>query len=163
MVKAGRHVQVAAANRQGRRLHQRRRLWQPVRGFWHGAANLIEAELVTADGDVKLQGRAREQHLWRANLDEAGQVIYAHQSVWLAASLLNPDQRAPRGSAGRSGGTLAGGGRPEAIAATRDFAMNPAPVDAFALAICGADDASAYPGVPGTSRTKRRRGATRRP
>ena len=41
------------------------------------------------------------------------------------------------------------GGRPEAIEAARDTAMNPAGVDAFALAICGAGGPPAYPGVPG--------------
>jgi hypothetical protein len=38
--------------------------------------------------------------------------------------------------------------RPEAIDAARDTAMNPAVAEAFALAICGADGAPAYPGVP---------------
>ena len=41
------------------------------------------------------------------------------------------------------------GGRPEAIDATRDTATNPAALDAFALAICGAGAPPAYPGVPG--------------
>ena len=40
------------------------------------------------------------------------------------------------------------GGRPEAIEAARDTAMNPAVVDAFALAISGAGGPPAYPGVP---------------
>jgi FAD/FMN-containing dehydrogenase len=96
---------------------------------------------------------------WRGNLDEAGQVIHAYQSVWLPASLLNLDQRphlveALTAAAGHSqveiyfGKGLAGG-RPEAIEATRDTAMNPAVADAFALAICGAGGPPAYPGVPG--------------
>ena len=41
------------------------------------------------------------------------------------------------------------GGQTEAIEATRGTAMNPAALDAFALAICGAGAPPAYPGVPG--------------
>ena len=41
------------------------------------------------------------------------------------------------------------GGAPEAIAAARETAMNPAVVDAFALVISGALGQPAYPGVPG--------------
>jgi hypothetical protein len=93
------------------------------------------------------------------NVDEAGQVIHAYQSTWLAASLLEADQRehlvdALTAAAGHSqveiyfGKGLAGG-RPEAIDATRGTAMNPAVLDAFALAICGAGAPPAYPGVPG--------------
>ena len=41
------------------------------------------------------------------------------------------------------------GGTPEAIAAARETAMNPAVVDAFALVISGALGQPAYPGVPG--------------
>ena len=41
------------------------------------------------------------------------------------------------------------GGSPEATAAARETAMNPAVVDAFALVISGALGQPAYPGVPG--------------
>ena len=40
------------------------------------------------------------------------------------------------------------GAPPEALAAARNTAINPAAVDAFALAICGAEGPPAYPGVP---------------
>ena len=93
------------------------------------------------------------------NVDEAGQVIHAYQSAWLPASLLEADQRerlvdALTAAAGHSqveiyfGKGLAGG-RPEAIDATRDTAMNPAVLDAFALTICGAGGPPAYPGILG--------------
>jgi FAD/FMN-containing dehydrogenase len=41
------------------------------------------------------------------------------------------------------------GAPPEAIAAARDTAMNPVVADAFALAISGAEEQPAYPGVVG--------------
>jgi hypothetical protein len=61
--------------------------------------------------------------------------------------------RAPRRCPCRRGSTLGGGTalnkglagrRSEAIEAARDTAMNPAVVDAFALAICGAGGPPAY-------------------
>jgi hypothetical protein len=93
------------------------------------------------------------------NLAEAGQVLHAYQSVWLPASLLEPDQRARLADAlvaaaahwevGLHFNKGLAGGRPEAIEAARDTATNPAVVDAFALAICGAGGPPAYPGVSG--------------
>src|SRR5690606_24908263 len=41
------------------------------------------------------------------------------------------------------------GAAPEVVAAARDTATNPAMLDAFALAISGASQPPAYPGVPG--------------
>ena len=41
------------------------------------------------------------------------------------------------------------GAPPEAIAATRDTATNPSVLDAFALAIIGAEAPPARPGIPG--------------
>jgi len=41
------------------------------------------------------------------------------------------------------------GASPEIVAAARDTAVNPAALDAFALAISAAEEQPAYPGVPG--------------
>jgi hypothetical protein len=43
------------------------------------------------------------------------------------------------------------GAPPEAIAATRDTAINPAVLDAFVLVIIGSEGAPAYPGLEDTS------------
>jgi FAD/FMN-containing dehydrogenase len=96
---------------------------------------------------------------WAGNLEEAGAVWHAYQSAWLPASLLEPDQRerfvdAFFAAAQHWGVTLhvnkgLAGGSPEATAAARETAMNPAVVDAFALVISGALGQPAYPGVPG--------------
>jgi FAD/FMN-containing dehydrogenase len=128
----------------------------PGRRFWDPATLRQIPGVVLSDDR---EGAPESNIFWRGNLDEAGQVIHAYQSVWLPASLLNLDQR-PRlvealiAAAGHSQveiyfGKGLTGGRPEAIEATRDTAMNPAVADTFALAICGAGGPPAYPGVPG--------------
>ena len=93
------------------------------------------------------------------NLGEAGAVWYAYQSAWLPASLLEADRRESltdalfeaakhRGVALHCNKGIAGA-TAEAIAATKDTAMNPAVTDAFTLVITGAFGQPAYPGVPG--------------
>ena len=88
-----------------------------------------------------------------------GAVWYAYQSAWLPESLLEADRRESlvdalfeaakhRGVALHCNKGIAGA-TAEAIAATKDTAMNPAVVDAFALAITGDFGQPAYPGVPG--------------
>ncbi|MBV8103051.1 MAG: FAD-binding oxidoreductase [Hyphomicrobiales bacterium] len=105
------------------------------------------------------QGAPADNVFWAANLGEAGQVLYAYQSAWLPASSLEADRRqdlvdALAAAAQHRGVSLhfnkgLAGARPEAIAAARDTAMNPAVVDAFALAISAAGGPPAYPGVSG--------------
>jgi FAD/FMN-containing dehydrogenase len=96
---------------------------------------------------------------WAANLDEAGQVLHGYQSAWLPASLLQPDRqesladalfaasRQWRVSLHLNKGLA--GAPADAIAAATDTATNPAVLDAFALAISGAEGPPAYPGIPG--------------
>jgi FAD/FMN-containing dehydrogenase len=96
---------------------------------------------------------------WAGNLEETGAFWYAYQSSWLPASLLEADQRqnlvdALFAAAQHKGVALhfnkgLAGASAETIAAARETAMNPAVVDAFALALSGAWGQPAYPGVPG--------------
>ena len=105
------------------------------------------------------QGAPADDIFWAGNLEEAGAVWYAYQSAWLPASLLEADQRqsfvdALFAAAQHKGVSLhcnkgLAGAPAEAIAAARDTPMNPAVIDAFALAITGALGQPAYPGVPG--------------
>ncbi len=96
---------------------------------------------------------------WPGDQGQAGQVLRAYESLWLPAALLRPERQATFADA-----VLAAtrhwsvslhlnkglaGAPAEALAAARDTAMNPAALDAFALAILGAHGAPAYPGVPG--------------
>ena len=110
---------------------------------------------------------------WAGNLGEAGQVLHGYQSAWLPASLLQKDQQDSLGDAlfaatrhwsvslhvnkGLAGAPA------EAIDAARDTATNPAVLDAFALAISGAEGPPAYPGVPGHEPDLAAARAARRP
>ena len=112
----------------------------------------------------------RQYLLGRAISDEAGAVWHAYQSAWLPQSLLADNQRerlvdALFAAAKHRGVSLhfnkgLAGATADAIATARDTAMNPAVVDAFALAISGAGGPPAYPGRS-RPRAGRRRRATR--
>jgi FAD/FMN-containing dehydrogenase len=128
---------------------------EPARRFWDPAALKTAPGLVISDDRPDAP---TDNIFWAANLGEAGRVWHGFQSVWLPHSLLADDQRE------RLADTLVAaakhwtvelhfnkglaGATAEAIAAARDTAMNPAVVDAFALAISGAGGQPAYPGVP---------------
>ncbi|HEY6732942.1 MAG TPA: BBE domain-containing protein, partial [Roseiarcus sp.] len=129
---------------------------EPARRFWDPAA------LKTAPGLVRSDDRRdapADNIFWASNLEETGRVWYAYQSAWLPQSLLADNQRerlvdALFAAAKHWGVSLhfnkgLAGATPEAIATARDTAMNPAVVDAFALAISGAGGPPAYPDVPG--------------
>ena len=128
----------------------------PARRFWDPAALKTFPGFVISDDRP---GAPADNVFYAGNLDEAGRVWYAYQSAWLPASLLEAGQRerladALTAAASHRGVALhfnkgLAGAAPEAIAATRDTAMNPAVVDAFALAISGGGGPPAYPGVPG--------------
>src|ERR1700722_11179692 len=128
----------------------------PAQHFWDPAV------LKSIPGDVIADdrpGASADNIFWSGNLNEAGAVWYAYQSAWLPASLLEADRRESladalfeaakhRGVALHCNKGIAGA-TAEAIAATKDTAMNPAVVDAFALLITGDFGQPAYPGVPG--------------
>ncbi len=104
-------------------------------------------------------GAPADNVFWSGNLAEAGHYIFAYQSIWLPTPLLQRDQHPRLADAlaeashhapvelhfnkGLAGGSL------DAIAATRDTAMNPEVCDAFVLAIIGGEGPPALPGVPG--------------
>jgi FAD/FMN-containing dehydrogenase len=128
----------------------------PAQHFWDPSVLKSLPGLALADDR---EGAPADDIFWAGNLEEAGAVWHAYQSAWLPASLLEPDQRerfvdAFFAAAQHWSVTLhvnkgLAGGAPEAIAAARETAMNPAVVDAFALVISGALGQPAYPGVPG--------------
>jgi len=128
----------------------------PARHFWDPAVLKLIPGVAIADDRA---GAPAENIYWASNVGEAGRFWYAYQSAWLPASLLSAGRREDLADAlfaasqrwrvelhfnkGLAGGTA------EAIESTRDTAMNPAVVDAFALAICAAGGGPAYPGVAG--------------
>ncbi len=129
---------------------------EPAPHFWDPAALKTAPGLVISDDRP---GAPADNVFWASNLGETGRVWHAYQSAWLPQSLLADDQRerfadALFAAAQHRGVSLhfnkgLADATAEAIAAARDTAMNPAVVDAFALAISGAGGPPAYPGVPG--------------
>jgi FAD/FMN-containing dehydrogenase len=96
---------------------------------------------------------------WAGDRGQVGQVLYAYRSAWLPVSLLQEKAR-PRLVEALFESTRhwsmslhfnkgLAGAPAEEIAAARDTAMNPAVLDAFALAICAGGGPPAFPGVKG--------------
>lgn len=96
---------------------------------------------------------------WPGDQGQAGQVLHAYQSQWLPVGLLQAEKQQAlcdalyeasrhwnvslhvnKGLAGASAAV---------VAEAKNTAMNPAVLDAFALAICGANGPPAYPGILG--------------
>jgi FAD/FMN-containing dehydrogenase len=104
-------------------------------------------------------GAPEHNVFWAGDQGQAGQVLQGYGSTWLPAALLQPGQRPALAdalfAASRHWGLSLhlnkglAGAPPDAIAAARDTAMNPVVLDAFALAISGAAEQPAYPGLPG--------------
>lgn len=128
----------------------------PARRFWEPAFLRQIGGLVLADD----RPDAPEGNIfWAGNRQEAGQVLHAYQSTWLSSALLQNEGR-PRlvealFAASRHWSIslhfnkgLAGAAR-QTIDDARDTAMNPVVLEAFALAICGAEGPPAYPGIAG--------------
>lgn len=96
---------------------------------------------------------------WASNKQEAGQFLYAYHSAWLPESLLQKNkqlQLADAIFAASRNWTIAlhfnkglAGARAEEIAAAKDTAMNPAVLDAFALAIIAGEGQPAFIGLAG--------------
>jgi FAD/FMN-containing dehydrogenase len=115
-------------------------------------------------------GAPVENVYWADNQGEAGQFLHAYRSAWLLVSLLGvgpsglpPDSLDSRLSdltealfaASRHWTTSLhfnkglAGSPPEEIEAARDTAMNPAVLDAFALAIVAGEGPPAFAGIQG--------------
>ena len=129
----------------------------PARHFWDPAyMNKVAPGLFVADDrpDAPL-----DNVLYTGDHHEAGQFISGYGSAWLPAALLAKDRQgrladalfaATRhwGMALHFNKGLAGASA-EDLAAARDTATNPAVLDAFALAICGATGPAAFPAIAG--------------
>ena len=106
-------------------------------------------------------GAPRDNIYWTANVAEAGHYIFGYELVWLPAALLAANRQDALADALFATSRIwpmelhfqkaLAGAPPEAIAATRDTAINPAVLDAFVLVIIGSEGAPAYPGLPGYS------------
>ncbi len=110
---------------------------------------------------VRLDPRANHERdwWWSGDSDQAGVFLYAYESLWLPASLLEGVRRSslidalyaasrPYGFELHFNKGLAGA-PPAAIDAALETATNPKVTTAFALAISADGDQGLYPGVPG--------------
>ncbi len=106
---------------------------------------------------------------WAGNTGEAGTFWHGYSSLWLPAELLQPARRAQFIDAWFSASrhwsvTLhfnkgLAGAPEDAISASRDTAMNPQVLNAFALAIIADAGASAFAGLPAPDFAAARRDA----
>ena len=104
-------------------------------------------------------GQPEQNFYWAGDAGQVGQFVHGDASVWLPLSLLSDGGRPRLVAALVRAASLwkvslhlnkgLAGANPKVIAATRDTAMNPAVIQAFALAILGSEETGAYPGVPG--------------
>jgi len=96
---------------------------------------------------------------WASNIGETGWTLQGYQSVWMPGPLIEPANHARLVDALFAGSRRwrvalhfnkgLAGAPPEAIAAARDTATNPAATEAFALAISAAEGPPAFAGVAG--------------
>ncbi len=123
----------------------------PARQAWDPAFKTVAAD--------DRPGAPEGNWFWAGNRGQIGQVLHGYRSAWLPAALLNKSRRSDLVDAlvacsrqwemslhfnkGLAGAPA------EELAAAKDTAMNPAVLDAFALAIIGAEGPPAFPGIPG--------------
>jgi hypothetical protein len=102
-------------------------------------------------------GAPRDRGWWQGDQEQVGMFLHGMESIWLPASLLQAHEQKRLVNALFSASRhkrvqlhinkgLAGA-PPEALAAVRQTATNPAVADAFALAIIADGEAPAYPGL----------------
>jgi FAD/FMN-containing dehydrogenase len=134
-------------------------LAMPARHFWDVAFFREHAPgLMVADDRP---GAPAHHAQWAGDQAQAGQLLHGYTSMWMPASLLGPARQSTLADAlfaATRHWDLAlhfnkglAGAPAEAIAAARDTAMNPDVLNAFALAILGAEGPAAYPGMPGAA------------
>lgn len=128
----------------------------PARHFWDPAFYDKHAPgwMAVDDGPKATPDR----FVWNGDREQAGGFIHGYQSAWLPAGLLDADRQATLADALFDAAKRwdvelhfnkgLAGAPADALAATRDTAMNPAVLDAFALAIIAGGGAPAFPGMP---------------
>ena len=129
----------------------------PARHFWD--AHYLKTNFPAAVLSDDRPGASADNFLWEGDHGQVGWVMHGYKSVWLPASLLEIDQQSRLADALVASSRhwrvslhfnkgLAGAPAEE-VAAARDTAMNPAVLDAFALAIIATGEPPAFPGIAG--------------
>jgi FAD/FMN-containing dehydrogenase len=128
----------------------------PARDFWNPAVLGSVPGIIHGDDRP---GAPKSNFFWANNADEAGQVLHSYQSTWLSQQLVAPrHQPALVDALVRASQSWQvtlhcnkglAGAPAHVLTWTADTAMNPAVLDAFALAIAAANEPPAYPRVAG--------------
>ncbi|MFC5525404.1 FAD-dependent oxidoreductase [Rhodanobacter ginsengisoli] len=129
----------------------------PARHFWD--ADFFRQHAPQFIVEDTRPGAPRDHILWAGDQGQVGWFLHGFRSAWLPASLLEKGARSRLVEAMFAASRewdfalhfnkgLAGA-PPEELAAARDTATHPGMVEAFALAMCGADGPPAFPGMPG--------------
>lgn len=128
----------------------------PARHFWNAEFLKQNVPQLIVEDD---RPNAHAGHFfWAGDREQAGQYLHGYRSAWLPASLLEEERRSTLTDALVAGSRhwdvslhfnkgLAGAPASERSAA-EDTAMNPAVLDAFALAIVAGRRTQALPGTP---------------
>lgn len=129
----------------------------PARHLWD--AEFLHKYLPDAIVTDNRPGTPRHHFAWTGDSHQAGSYIYAYQSAWLPASLLQGSEQHNLADALFKASHAWGfalhfnkglaGAPADAIARARDTATNPQVLDAFALLITGSGAGPAFPGMPG--------------
>ena len=129
-----------------------------ARHFWDAAyMKKNHPQFIVADDRP---GAPEGNVFWSGDGGQVGHFLHGYRSAWLPASLLQKDQQNKLADAffesSRHWGVSLhfnkglAGAPAEDLAAARDTAMNPAVLDAFALAIIATGGPPAFPGMPGS-------------
>jgi FAD/FMN-containing dehydrogenase len=128
----------------------------PARHFWDGAWFRKYAPGLLASDERA--GASPDHVVWAGDKEQAGWFIHGYQSAWMPQSLLGQSPLVDALFAASRHWDVAlhfnkgiAGAPQSALDATRDTAMNPAVLNAFALAIIAGGGAPAYPGMPGVA------------
>jgi FAD/FMN-containing dehydrogenase len=129
----------------------------PARNFWD--PEYLRKNMPSRILSDERAGAPESNIFWAGNLGEAGWFLHGYESTWMPAFLLRKDQQKQLADALFASSRYwqvslhfhkgLTGAPADAIAAARDTAMNPAVLDAFALAIIGGEEPPAFPGIPG--------------
>jgi hypothetical protein len=128
----------------------------PARDFWNAEVLGQVPGLIMRDDRP---GAPEGNFYYQVDAGQVGQVLHAYASTWVSRRLLEPDRRPAlvealiRASQIKSVALHCNKGLAGAPAKvlgwTSETSMNPAVLDAFALAIASANEPPAYPGIAG--------------